>query len=574
MATLIEDRRAVLLIIATLVMAMVSTLTGLYLSTLVNEKRSVDDTRLTVQAMNLGNAGVNHAMAELRKRIAVDLAAKVENISTNAIFTAYAADPLGLLNNLTYINASNQFALNANHTQATLILPSVYTLTGTEGNYGNTTIKVTKANTTSSDTVADVYKFYYTFTVESTGNVTRYAVPIQKRVIYAPTNIEIDFRRDNFAKYALFTTLHYTTDNKVVWFTNNTNFQGPVHTNTRFAFSGNPSAHFTDEASQYRSNVTFDNNGHNITILNDHNNSTDVPIFDKGLTRGAENITLSSTLNQTQMKAQVLGSMTEPGTNGVWVANDGTHCVGGIYIKGGTGSSDNANITMSVDGSSRQVYVIRQSSTTKTIAVDAANNRTTVTAGSNITNYTGIPDGVRHEGILIYSNDDIGRFNGTVQSGTKAIISSAKNITIVGNVTYDSYSSSPLSAEGSDNLLGILAWTGNVTISTDAPDNLQVHGVVMAPQGVFQVACYNCSAYGDRGVVTLLGGMITQNYGTFGTFSDHDGDTGYGRNFVYDTRMGEGMAPPYFPYMKNFTSILVPDDVLRQKPAWQEKDIP
>lgn len=44
----------------------------------------------------------------------------------------------------------------------------------------------------------------------------------------------------SFARYALFTNRHRTRSNSSVWFTSNTLFDGPVHTNERFNFSFNP----------------------------------------------------------------------------------------------------------------------------------------------------------------------------------------------------------------------------------------------------------------------------------------------------------------------------------------------
>jgi len=90
----------------------------------------------------------------------------------------------------------------------------------------------------------------------------------------------------------------------------------------------------------------------------------------------------------------------------------------------------------------------------------------------------------------------------------------------------------------------------------------------MAPHGVFTVDDYDSGS--SRGTATLLGGVITDYYGAFGTFSGSSGmRTGYGRNFVYDNRVLKGMAPPYFPFMDKFTIDTPPD--LKTKMIWREK---
>jgi hypothetical protein len=253
--------------------------------------------------------------------------------------------------------------------------------------------------------------------------------------------------------------------------------------------------------------------------------------------------------------------------------NNGTSCIGGIYIRGNQGQSgDNASITMTVDGSSRQVYTINQGGANTTVTIDTANNQTIVTDAGGTDTYAGKPDGTGHQGILIYVNDDVKSLSGTVQSSTQCTVSAERDIKITNHIRYQTYTASPLSVEGgATNLLGILSWGGNVRIGTAAPDNIEIHAVVMAPHGVFSVDDHDEGD--DRGVATLLGGVISDYYGAFGTFGGWFGSTGYGRNFVYDARMLEGMAPPYFPYMTDFTSFVEPSDAMQQKLVWQVKDI-
>jgi len=593
MAGILGNKRAVLLIIATIVMAMVSVLTGVYLATLVTEKRSVDDQRLAFQAMSLGDAGLDHAMAELRKRIAVDLLAKVKNHTEGSYFNGYASNPLGFLRDHAYADGQSQFTVDGSVARLNLI---PYNLSGNvtgnyELTYNGTVISATAPLDVSANTTTHTYKFYYSFSIDSIANVIRgippkvvngttvYERPVSKRVIYTAVPLEIDIGRANFAKYALFTShQHYHPKDKpwsstTVWFTNNTNFQGPVHTNSRFAFSGNLSAHFTEKVTQQDTKATYNNGIYpEVSLDADRNGDIDVPVFEKGFDRGVAEIPLTPSITQSQLKTYSLGTMSDPGS-GVWVANDGTKCVGGIYIRGNQGQdTDNPDIYMRVDGSNRQVYQVTRSGSTYNITVDTTANKTYVTGAATLT-YNGIPDGSTHNGTIIYVNDGIGALHGTVQSGTRATVSSELDIVISDNMTYQNYTASPLSAAGTTNLLGVISWGGDVRIGTSAPKNVTVHGVIMAPHGVFGVDNHNDDEWphlGDRGVATLLGGVITDHYGPFGTF--YPSTTGYGRNFVYDSRMMTGSAPPYFPYMNTFESVLVPADALYHKPLWREKD--
>ena len=94
------------------------------------------------------------------------------------------------------------------------------------------------------------------------------------------------------------------------------------------------------------------------------------------------------------------------------------------------------------------------------------------------------------------------------------------------------------SVDDAVNMLGIVSWTGDVYVGTSAQDNVNIHGTILAKEGVFTVEDYDDVEVGSRGTVTLLGGVITNKYGAFGTFSDSSGEnvSGYGRSFVYDRR--------------------------------------
>lgn len=123
------------------------------------------------------------------------------------------------------------------------------------------------------------------------------------------------------------------------------------------------------------------------------------------------------------------------------------------------------------------------------------------------------------------------------------------------------------------NVLGIYSQNGDIIVGNDnyfnqgtagnvwdtdlnAPKNVNVHAVLMSGTNQIRVEGYvkkladGTNADGkfekDQGNFYLLGGMIQENRGVFGTFGD-SGRKGYDRVYTYDPRMLEGVAPPFFP---------------------------
>lgn len=117
------------------------------------------------------------------------------------------------------------------------------------------------------------------------------------------------------------------------------------------------------------------------------------------------------------------------------------------------------------------------------------------------------------------------------RSVTSAVCNDLDSIGILG--TY--------SAQGS-----ITVGNGNTAADLNAPNNVHVHSILMAGKGKVEVE--NFSSGGSRGTFNLLGGMIQNRRGAFGTFSSSGGSgTGFDRVYVYDRRMLGGLAPPHFP---------------------------
>jgi hypothetical protein len=557
-----------LLVIAALFMVVVAVLTAVYLSTIVGEKGSVDSERVVLQALNFAEGGANKVFAQLRSSVQTSLTGfdGLSKTQQGAKLSAYTANSLMVFNTTGVVVNATCALVSLNATAGDEFYSSM------NGALNATATILPAENVTI---VGDVYYFNnYTCSISSDARINPGSREIRKRIAFAPVKFNLTARRANFAKYALFTFHHRTPAGTTVWFTSDTNFCGPVHTNERLSFANNPSASFTNEVTQSQSTARFYNNGNSILLDDEHNGVRDVPAFTAGFERSQDTIPLPASVTQTELRAAALGGMTAPGVSspGVYVpyTTVGADKVltGGIYINGNSGqSSDNATVVMTVSGVN-PVYTITQSGV---ITVNTTAGTTTVAAGGVPTTYLGKPDGATHEGIIIYSNDDIKSFSGTVQKDTEVTLSGERDIIITNDVLYEAYATSPtLNAEAYDNMLGILSWGGNVRIGTGAPDDVDIHAVVMAPHGVFTVDNYDDGT--SRGTATLLGGVITDFYGAFGTFSSTSGmRTGYGRNFVYDSRVLAGKTPPYFPYMDKYAFDEIP--TFSQRPVWKEEEL-
>ncbi len=424
-----------------------------------------------------------------------------------------------------------------------------------------------KSDPSSSGT--DAWDFPYDFLIRSTGTASG-----QTRTVVIEGDFTVQVQRDNFAKYALFTNHQSLPNGTSVWFTDRTDFAGPLHTNDRFNFALNPSGVFDGAVVQHQQTARFYNFGWPILLDADANGNRDVPTFNAGFTRGASTVSLSSPSDQQDMIDQASGGQTFS-NNGIYLPSSGGSLTGGIYVKG------NATVTLSVDASDRQVYTITQGGTTREITVDDTLNQTTVTdpGTGNSTTYTGLPDGVDDVGTIVYVDGTVTGIGGTVAPHEEVTVAGTDDIVISDNLRYSQYTPAqgspgdadyvPPSAQGTTNLLGLVSWTGDVRIGTSAPDDVEIHGTLLARQGIFQVDGYDDVIAGPRGTATLLGGVITDYYGAFGLFDGGTGEqlSGYGRNFVYDQRMLVGTVPPYFPSLETFVAFT---NDITDKLAWRE----
>jgi len=408
----------------------------------------------------------------------------------------------------------------------------------------------------------------YRFDVVSTGDYNN-----SQRGVSTEGILRVSATRGSFADYLIFTDTHLVPGGYDIWFHTSGYFDGRVHTNDEYKFAYYPT--FLDNVTSVNGKAVYYNGGSPVELNADFNGTNDVPNFYGGFNRGVPRIDLPANAFS-QERAALGGNPADmsPVTDserrtmlglggsgsvptGVYVPNSGGLVTGGIYISGTA-----KDVNLSVDNQDHQIYSIRDSNNDITnVELDFDNNATVVTApDGSVTSYSGISRGV------LYSGGNINSLSGPPRSGNTVVpaIASKAQMTVVaaGDVVIQGDLASK-NFDGGESILGVFTSAGDIRIGNNAPDELVVDGFVMASgtQKVFTVDNYYSGSY--RGQVHLRGGMITNYYGAFGTFSWDGSMTGYGRDFRYDRR---GLIPPYFPLTQRYSTD-EPDPMVL---AWRE----
>lgn len=550
----IKNEKGSVLILSFMTFTLLFTIGQAFFTRTVNEAKLSELALSQTQAFYLAEGAKNAAIAEVRERATANIDQQVKGIIDISTLQSYLPSrSLEFMRDYSHAGGLDpRFALTAGTISPSAILDILRPDAG-GGSYSARIELFPNGDATNS---GGVYTFPYRYQISASGTSNLRGV---QQFVQAQGAFTVTIQRDNFARYALFTNTHTSPSGSIVWFTNQTQFQGPVHTNDRFSFANNPSGTFTDSTSQGEQTARFYNSGNNLLLDANANAALDVPSFQAGFSRGVTTIPLPSTTDKVSQQRTALGlsaGETIPKMKkGIYLPADGSVLKGGIYVEG-----DASEVSLTVDASGHQKYcIVTQGSTTREITVNpSANTTTVVDSGKSATTYSGTPRG------LLYVEGSIQGLSGTVSNETELTIATKDDLMIDNHVKYQNYATTPaLNALGQKNILGLLSWERDVRIATTAPNDLNIHGTVMAPNGVFTVDNYNKGS--PRGTVTLLGGVITKNYGAFGTFSGSNPVSGYGRNFVYDTRMREGQSPPYFPTISLFAAY---NDGVQNAPTW------
>jgi hypothetical protein len=263
---------------------------------------------------------------------------------------------------------------------------------------------------------------------------------------------------------------------------------------------------------------------------------------------------------------------------------------GGIYIQGNLNS---LTLQANFPSANLMTYRFVQGGQIVTVTVNRAAQSTTITNSAwpapQTRTFSGVPKGWQGPGnanaAIIYVEGDILSLSGTLEEREQTTIAASRRIDITNHLRYED---PPNPADPTDNplnVLGLFSQSRDIRIALGAPDDLVIHAVMMAgtpgpndpdPAYNSSVFAVNYNSRPIQGQVHLLGGIIEEYYGAFGTFSGSTGNpvTGYGRDFAYDTRMSRGFSPPYFPTTGLFTMVegsLPPGSPLTNvRPFWRE----
>ncbi|MFD2609579.1 DUF4900 domain-containing protein [Deinococcus taklimakanensis] len=410
----------------------------------------------------------------------------------------------------------------------------------------------------------------------------------------------------SFARFALLTDAQQSGTSANIFFTSRTLFNGPVHTNGNFAFRDNPyfggsvsSSGVTDRrtAGGYFSNtyrtceryygcyLATDSPFRTPSQLNPPSYGTTTPDFMNGVNWNAPPVDFPTNSNNQAAAAQAAGLYISSGTTvtlSVGNGESGTPMAGVKYQAINVGTTRYRSVENGPlyrwDGSS---WVIATNSTGQPInrfnGVVYANGGLTSLKGPPRTTATPpvIPPAVASfSQLTIAANADI-RITGDLKYEDNPCDGALRRNSD-GTVNVPNCSSDPLIQK---NVLGVYTSSGDIKIGAghsttsnlNVPKDVQIQATLMADSEVRveNAETVSCNAYGTAYV---LGGVISRNYGQFGTFNRGDGScsSGLGRSFTYDQRMLNGLAPPYFPTTQ-MTNLLVDRQVIQYGQTEQER---
>ncbi|NTY01698.1 DUF4900 domain-containing protein [Deinococcus sp. JMULE3] len=427
----------------------------------------------------------------------------------------------------------------------------------------------------------------------------------QVRLRAEQSSLNLVIQRASLAPNALFTNHHFASaaaeaaGNRIT-FTSRTMFSGPVHTNGQFRFIGKPwfggavtsagcpagqivnpgtgdqcavapqpGAYFD---STFTASAAMTPSPDAPTLCYAGNpdcagNPDVAPSFPQGVTWNAPFVQLPVNGND-QATAALTGGVLIPGN----VTNL-------QLFRATVGGQDSQRITYTTDtgvtvnlavGANRKLR-IQDGSGNWVPAARAADG--SIAPGSPASDFNGV----------VYVNGAVASLNAGPDPTVPAVapfsgltLAATGNINITSDLTYADPPCSGQHTRNADgsvtpatcanltatNILGIYSSAGNVNLISPQVDptsrlgnDPKIHAVMMAGAGAVQVNGYGTGA--PMGNVNLIGGIIENYYGAFGTTSGNVQQTGYGRNFVFDPRTLAGVEPPYFPTSRTWTMALV-----------------
>ncbi len=389
----------------------------------------------------------------------------------------------------------------------------------------------------------ELFIFPLRFIIESRGECSG-AIPGKTTLVGEGTAF-IRVSTGLFGRFALFTNIHETSDRggSPIWFTSDTRFEGPVYTNGTFNFMGNPE--FKGKVYSYDQRARFYNNGNYKLLNSDRNGNIDVPIFHDTFARGVKQETIPSNLDNMRwlnLQGENPDNLRRKDYHFPMDA-DGKIC-GGLYFPA------DVDIELVAEGNKQRIktqtkgkqldFIIDYETETTTV-YNRATNKIVEVIGS-------LPNGT------VFSENNVTSLKGIVQKDSRLTIAAHKNVYITDNILYEE---DHIENPDATNILGILSEKGDIIIPNNSPENLIVSGTVMAPHGSFRIEKWDAWYLKNLGTLTLYGGVISYFYGAVGSTTGR----GYGRNFIFDHRMGDlNKMPLGFPATESMVVDTIRED--------------
>jgi hypothetical protein len=401
--------------------------------------------------------------------------------------------------------------------------------------------------------------------------------------------VKLVLKQSSFGKYAYFTDKEVSSiSGGTIYFFGRDHIRGPAHSNNsdggtfHIDWTGADSANpiFQGQVTTAASSIAYQKNGATANPVTESDYLGIYKTGSRGFNLGVDPVPLP---NSTSMQQTAAWGATSgfPTTTGVYVPNSSGVISGGIYIVG------DAGISMQLDASGNQQFLVTQSGTTTTITVDLVANTIKKQVGTGaVTTYTnpvGSPPG---SGVL-YCTGNVTSLSGTVAdnsvtSGASPTlqarsaytiatdVANGKNITITNPITYHSAPDPTLPTTDATNIRpGTLGLIGrNVTVASGTPGQMEIDAEILAGRnsttypsdtdGSFSVADYGSKSPGTTSspnTLKIMGGVIQRARGPVGTLnSDGTLHSGYSKNYFYDTRMADS-PPPFFPTTGSYDRI-------------------
>ena len=308
---------------------------------------------------------------------------------------------------------------------------------------------------------------------------------------------------DNYARFLWFTD-HETYGGTSVWFFSLDHLNGPTQTNSNYNIMGTPE--FDAQVESVADYIRFYNNGNNVNLNQTTNPPNDVPVFQDGVTFGADPTTMPKQALNLRSASTSTGGYSFSGDTTIVLNNDGTMNVIGTLTTNGnkTTYKNSTKIAMPANGAA------------------FVNNGTLTLSGT---------------------------LKGQLSVG------SSQSVVVPSNITY---ATDPRTNPSSTDVLGIIS-EGNVQIPSNNPTNLEIDGCIMALGGSFYLNNYSQGP--PDGTLTVLGGIIQEERGPVGTFNGSTGQklSGYSKNYLYDTRLLTS-PPPFIPTTGDYVVISYEED--------------